>query len=236
MSADKVTILVVDDSDIIRYSLKNFFGGFNFEVISCLNGLEGIQKAQEYIPDLIFLDLMMPNVNGLEMLRYIKTDKRLKKIPVIIISGNTSKENVLAVVEAGADRIISKPLRKEVIIKTIKGLLGEDFLTKTVTPSEAERSDKEFTDELRKVFLEEYPGKKQIIIESLGNKNKALLSGIAHELKSVGEPIGYPIIGEIFRNIETTLKADDIDWDEIKTKCEQFFSVVDKFESIQSSE
>ena len=228
MPADKFTILVVDDSDIIRRSLTNFFGGYNFEVMTCLNGLEGIQKAQEYIPDLIFLDLMMPNVNGLEMLEVLKADSKLKKIPVIIISGITSRENVLTVIRAGADRIISKPLKKEIIIKTIEDLLGKDFLTRMQSPATAEKSDKEFVNELCRVFLEFYPAKKQKIIESLENKDKALLSSIAHELKGLGEPIGYPVITEICSNIETTLRSNNIDWDELRTKCEEFFSVVDK--------
>jgi CheY-like chemotaxis protein len=231
MPGDKITILVVDDSDIIRRSLTNFFGGYNFEVISCLNGLEGIQKAQEYHPDLIFLDLMMPNVNGLEMLEVIKTDSKLKKIPVIIISGSTSRENVLAVIGAGADRVISKPLKKEIIIKTIKSLLGEDFLTRTQNPPEEEKSDKEFVDELCRVFLEHYPAKKRKIIESLENKDKTLLSSIAHEFKSLGDPIGYPVITEICTNIETALRADNVDWNNLKTKCEELFSAVSSINS-----
>ena len=51
--SEKIKILVVDDSDIIRYSLKNFFEDYNLEVITCLNGLEGIQKAIEHRPRLI---------------------------------------------------------------------------------------------------------------------------------------------------------------------------------------
>ena len=221
MPADKITILVVDDSDIIRNYLRNFFSGYNFEVISCLNGLEGIQKAREYLPDLIFLDIMMPGVNGLEMLDVIRTDSKLKKIPVIIISGNTSKENVLAVIKAGADRVIKKPLEKEVIIKTITSLLGENFLPKTV-----EEPDKEFVYELCKLFLDEYPEKKQKIVESLEKKNKALLAMIIHELKGVGVPIGYPAITEICSNIEETLRGDNIDWNSLQAMCEEFFSIV----------
>ncbi len=68
MNEDKITILIVDDSDIVRHSLKNFFSDYNFEVITCTDGLEGIQKAAESKPAIIFLDLMMPNLDGVKIL------------------------------------------------------------------------------------------------------------------------------------------------------------------------
>ena len=55
MSEEKTTILIVDDSDIVRHSLKNFFSDYNFEVITCTDGLEGIQKAAESKPSIIFI-------------------------------------------------------------------------------------------------------------------------------------------------------------------------------------
>ncbi|MBZ0199566.1 MAG: response regulator, partial [Ignavibacteriaceae bacterium] len=118
-SEKKITVLVVDDSDIIRNSLRNFFQDYNFEVITCHDGLEGIQKTKEHRPSLIFLDLMMPNFDGVKMLQVIKVLDELKNIPVIVISANTNRSNVLASIEAGAERVISKPLQKDVIIKHV---------------------------------------------------------------------------------------------------------------------
>jgi CheY-like chemotaxis protein len=230
MSERKVTILVVDDSDIIRHSLKNFFGGYNFEVISCINGLEGVQKANEHIPDLIFLDLMMPNFNGMKMLRVIKVIENLKKIPIIVISGNTSKANVLAALEAGADRVISKPLQKQIIMKNIKELLGDNFLRKIEKIDEPIQDDKEFLEELCKLFMEQYPSKKEKMLKALEEKDKVLLSSVAHEMKGAGGSIGYMDITNICIDIEAALRKDIIDWDNVKNKCEQFFSVAEKIE------
>ena len=112
MHDKKITILVVDDSDIIRQTLAKYFEDYVVEVVSCLDGLEGIQKALQHIPDLIFLDLMMPNLDGVKMLKVIKVIDDLKNIPVIVISGNTSKANVLLAMESGADKVIPKPLQR----------------------------------------------------------------------------------------------------------------------------
>ncbi len=236
MPGKKVTILVVDDSDIIRYSLKNFFSGYNFEVISCMDGLEGFRKAQEHIPDLIFLDLMMPNFNGMKMLRVLKAIDNLKRIPTIVISGITSKANVLAALSAGADRVLSKPLRKEIIVKTIKELVGEDFLKKAEYAIISEEEDKEFLEELHKLFLETYPLKKQKILEALESKDKTSLSSVVHEMKGVGGSIGHQEITDICKDIESFVKELNINWDEVKIKCELFFSAVEKIEVSKSVE
>ncbi|AFN75398.1 response regulator receiver protein [Melioribacter roseus P3M-2] len=124
---NKVRILVIDDSDIIRNVIKNFLSEYNIEVVMSSDGLEGIQKAIEYKPKLIFLDIMMPNLDGLRMLKVIKVLDDLKDIPVIVISGHTDKKNVLEAVKSGAINVISKPLSKSILIKSIKEALGNDF-------------------------------------------------------------------------------------------------------------
>lgn len=68
----RATILIVDDADIIRYSLKNFFQEYDFDVVTCTDGMEGIKMSAECKPALIFLDLMMPNLDGIKMLQIIK--------------------------------------------------------------------------------------------------------------------------------------------------------------------
>jgi len=235
MSLEKITILVVDDSDIIRHSLNKFFSGYDFRVISCFDGLMGIQQAQKYNPDLIILDLMMPDFNGMEMLQVIKTIDILKKIPVIIISANTSKSNVMAALGAGADKVISKPLRKEILIKNIKELLGEDFLKKSSCINTLEQEDKEFLDELWTIFLEQYPSRKQKITTALETKDKTVLSSIAHEMKGVGGSIGYNSITEICTDIEAALKMTIIEWQNVKIKWGQFFSIVEEIEALKAA-
>ena len=86
--------------DIIRNSLKKFLSEYDVDVVTCSDGLEGLQRAVEIKPHLIFLDLLMPNLDGIRLLRVMKVLEDLKHIPVIIISGHTDKSNVLAVTES----------------------------------------------------------------------------------------------------------------------------------------
>ena len=236
MSMDEnLTVLVVDDSDIIRYSLKNFFQDYNLEVVTCLDGLEGIQKASEYKPCLIFLDLMMPNFDGVKMLQVIRVMDTLKETPVIVISGNTNKRNVLAAIEAGADRVISKPLHKDIILKHINELLGPNFLARRKKSAVfSDNDNKEIVNHLRKFFLNTFPAKKTEIISSLENKDKDLLKSIVHEMKGTGGAIGYPDLSAIAGEIENKLESNKIDWSYIKIKCEQIFSIVGQIENTYS--
>jgi CheY-like chemotaxis protein len=230
----KFTILVVDDSDIIRQTLAKFFEDYAVEVINCLDGLEGIQKALHHLPNLIFLDLMMPNLDGVKMLKVIKVIDDLKNIPVIVISGNTSKANVLLAMESGADKVIPKPLQKEVIINSVNEILGSEILSNAKRTNLTEQENKEILNHLCRIFMEHYPLKKQKIDKALVTKNKELLSDLIHEMKGAGGTIGYPIISVICSDIEKSLGVHALDWDLIKTKCEQIFSIVGKIESSKS--
>ncbi|MFO7445052.1 MAG: response regulator [Ignavibacteriaceae bacterium] len=228
VNSEKLKILVVDDSDIIRYSLKNFFEDYNLDVITCLNGLEGIQKAIEHKPRLIFLDIMMPNFDGIKMLQVIKLLDDLKAIPVIVISANTDKKNVMAVLEAGADRVITKPLQKEVIISYIREILGNDFLisAKERKPSLSDKDNQEIKSQLLKFFLHGFAIKEKAIIDAFETRNVSLLKTVFHELRGVGGTIGYQRITDISADLENSLSSFNINWFNLKTKCDELFKLV----------
>ncbi len=230
----KITVLVVDDSDIIRNSLKNFFGEYHLDVIACLNGLEGIQKAIEHKPCLIILDLLMPNFDGIKMLQVIKIIEDLKKIPVIVISGNTNRSNVLSALEAGADRVISKPLQKDVIIKNINEVLGGNFLGQAKKQDYVpEFNEEEMLNQFRKFFVSSFPLKKNAIINALSNQNKILLKSVIHEIKGSGGTIGFPNLTKMAKDIENDLEDFTVDWDVLQLKCEDIFSIVKEIENLK---
>jgi DNA-binding response OmpR family regulator len=233
---EKIKILIVDDSDIIRHSLKLFFADYSFEVITCLDGLEGIQKAIEHKPCLIFLDLMMPNFDGMKMLQVLRVLEDLKNVPVIVISANTDKKNVLAAIEAGANRVISKPLQRELIIKYVNEILGADFLSRAKHSKVFNDSDKnEINNQLIKFFVQSFEIKRLGILQSIESKNKDLLKAIVHEIAGTGATIGYPRLSELSNDIFMRLGAVDIDWNTIRLRCEQLFSIANEIESLDSA-
>ncbi|MBA4250790.1 MAG: hypothetical protein C0425_02010 [Chlorobiaceae bacterium] len=230
--SDKIKILVVDDSDAVRYLLKRFFVDYNFEVITCIDGLEGIQRTVQFRPNIIFLDLMMPNFDGIKMLKVLKVLDEVKHIPVVIISSNTDQKNVLSVIEAGADLVLCKPLSKEAILKTIKEILGEDVLKqerKMDTFSEVENDEIQL--QLKKFFIESFAFKKEGILNCIKTKNIPLLKALMHEIKGAGSSVGAKSLTEKSDNLEKILSTNIVDWYAVTLKCEDLILEVDKIET-----
>jgi len=224
---NKITLLIVDDSEVVKHSLKSFFENYNFQVITCSDGLDGIQKAAEFKPKLIFLDLMMPKFDGLKMLQVIKMMDELKSVPVIVISANTDRRNVLSALEIGADRIISKPLRKEVIIKNINELCGVEFLANAAKMVEfSEEESEDIKHHLILTFLNGFDVKRSAMLNALERKDRDTLRAVVHEIKGNGGTIGYPQLSFISDKVERTLNAVNFDWTYVQQKCEQIFSIV----------
>ncbi len=227
MMDDIPTILIVDDSDVVRHSLTSFFTEYDFEVITCRDGLDGIQKAVDFKPKLVFLDLIMPHMGGLKALQVFKTIEELKKIPVIVITASTSKENVLTALKWGAERVLSKPLTKLKLVKCIKEILGEKSLSKAKKHiMNGNKPNQEVTAHMKKFFINGFPFKKSSILDSLKNKNAELLNTVVHEIRGEGGVIGLPELTKISAEIENKLKDEKIDWNVIESRCYDIINIV----------
>ncbi|RLD20684.1 MAG: hypothetical protein DRI69_05730, partial [Bacteroidetes bacterium] len=121
-NASEKTILVIDDEAPIRELLNQELSGVGFNVIEAVDGREGIAKVRHKHPDLILLDVMMPEMNGYDVAAVLKNDPKTKDIPIIILSVVKDKERGLNI---GIDRYLFKPINTELLFKEIGGLLGQ---------------------------------------------------------------------------------------------------------------
>lgn len=227
----RMTVLVVDDYYIICNLLKSYLRDHLIEVITCSNGVEGVKKAYEVKPDLIFLDLFMPDLDGIKMLHVIRSIEQLKKTPVIVISANTNRTNVLSAIEAGADRVISKPLKKELILKNLSELLGIELVPAENKIEIQTVEDAELTKELQKNFLNLFNSRKTEFETALINRSGNSLRKFIHDMKGIGGAIGYPELTSISAEVQDDLLVKDTDWECIKIKCGKILSIVDEIEN-----
>ena len=110
-------ILTVDDSKTIRMIVKKAFRPYDCEMLEGENGVEGLAIAAREKPDLIVLDITMPVMNGIEMLEKLKNESSLKDIPVIMLTAESGKENVMQIVKMGVTNYMVKPFKGEQLIE-----------------------------------------------------------------------------------------------------------------------
>lgn len=120
----KKKILVIDDEEYIVRMLELKLKEDGFECISCTTTQDGIKIAREQKPNLIIMDIMMPNINGLEATKILKEDGKTKSIPIIILSAKSMEEDQEKARELGADGFISKPILPQKLLDKIHRFLN----------------------------------------------------------------------------------------------------------------
>ena len=113
------TILVADDEPINRALIQRRLEREGYRVLTAQNGGEAVEKTKEALPDLVILDVMMPQMDGLDACRLIKEDARTRDIPVIFLSARDETEMKVSGLTLGANDYISKPFKAEELIARV---------------------------------------------------------------------------------------------------------------------
>jgi len=116
-------ILIVDDEKNFHTMMTIRLESYGFEVISAYDGREGLEMAKSESPDLILLDVMMPEMDGFEVCNLLKNDKQYCEIPIIICTGMVEKVDVEMSSKARPDAFITKPFDHNILHSKIEELL-----------------------------------------------------------------------------------------------------------------
>jgi twitching motility two-component system response regulator PilH len=120
------TVLIVDDSQTLRHMLSELLLGQGIQVIEATNGLEAQEKIQQSPPDLVITDLIMPQMNGYELCRWIKNESATQNIPVLVCTTKSEEFDRYWGMKQGADAYITKPFHPPELIQTVRRLLRGD--------------------------------------------------------------------------------------------------------------
>ena len=119
----KETILIVDDEEdiieLIKYNLKNE----GYTILTALSGEQAINMTDQFSPDLIVLDLMLPGINGLEVATYLRNNEKSQDIPIVMLTAKGEEADIVAGLELGANDYISKPFSPKVLVARIRAIL-----------------------------------------------------------------------------------------------------------------
>ncbi|OLP15969.1 hypothetical protein BST81_23185 [Leptolyngbya sp. 'hensonii'] len=118
------TILVVEDSRVQRQMLTDLLTEQGYHVITARTGLEALEQVQRYCPDSVILDIVLPQMNGYEVCRHLKTDTATAQIPIVMLSWNCTEANRYWGLKQGADAYLGKPFHPEVLLNTLSQLLA----------------------------------------------------------------------------------------------------------------
>ena len=119
-----ISILIVEDNVELRNFLSDVLSE-SYRIIAATNGQEGLDQAREYIPDLIISDIMMPVMDGLDMVKSIKENREICHIPIILLSAKSSLDDRISGLEQGIDDYITKPFSATYLKTRIKSLLHQ---------------------------------------------------------------------------------------------------------------
>ncbi|HYG40412.1 MAG TPA: two-component regulator propeller domain-containing protein [Cytophagales bacterium] len=121
-NGNKTAILIIDDNEDLRSYIRScLFEKYN--IYEACNGNEGLLMAKEKLPKLIISDLMMPEMDGMEFCKRVKTDINISHIPVVLLTAKTDKASQIEGYETGADDYITKPFNKDLLMARIENLI-----------------------------------------------------------------------------------------------------------------
>jgi len=117
----KKTIMVIDDSIVIRKMIEIALEDEDFNIVTAISGKEGLENIEIQQPNLVILDMMLPDMNGIDVLKTIKSNN---KLPVIMLSGKDSPQLIESAKEFGVDDFLPKPFRDEELVEKVRTLVG----------------------------------------------------------------------------------------------------------------
>jgi len=122
MQAEKqnLKIMVIDDSSTIRRSAEIFLGQVGYQVILAEDGFDALAKINDYHPDLIFCDILMPRLDGYQTCALIKKSAKFRNTPVIMLSSKDGLFDRARGAIVGSDEYLTKPFTKDSLLKTVR--------------------------------------------------------------------------------------------------------------------
>ena len=123
MEREKPCILIIEDDEYSREAIEHLLNAKGCETISAAGGISGYRAARRYAPDLIVLDLILPDIDGQRLLRKFRSNRALGQVPIIVITGYGPHE-IPAGVSSSADFCITKPASFNDVIRAIFNLLN----------------------------------------------------------------------------------------------------------------
>ncbi|MBW3558871.1 MAG: response regulator [Proteobacteria bacterium] len=118
------TVLIVEDNELNMKLFRDLLEAQDYQVLETREGLQALTLARQHHPDLILMDIQLPEVSGLEVTKWLKEDDDLRHIPIIAVTAFAMKGDEERIREGGCEAYLSKPISVMSFLETIRGYLG----------------------------------------------------------------------------------------------------------------
>jgi len=119
------TILIVEDNEKNMKLVRDILRHKQYTTLEAVNGLDGVRIARESRPDLVLMDIQLPDIDGIEALRRIREEASLDRVPVIAVSASVMPDDQQKIVTSGFDAFVTKPINLKQFLATVQRLLAE---------------------------------------------------------------------------------------------------------------
>ncbi|MGF1619716.1 MAG: response regulator [Rhodomicrobiaceae bacterium] len=119
------TVLIVEDNELNMKLFRDLLEAHGYATLQTRNGIEALSLAREHQPDLILMDIQLPEVSGLDVTKWLKEDEALRHIPVIAVTAFAMKGDEERIREGGCEAYISKPITVSMFLETVREFIGE---------------------------------------------------------------------------------------------------------------
>jgi DNA-binding response OmpR family regulator len=116
-------VLIIEDMELVVLALKENLEREGFQVLTAMNGQDGLRAVTEHKPDLVILDLILPDMDGLEICRKIRRNPEASRVPILILSGKAEEVDKVVGLAVGADDYMAKPFSDKELVARVKALL-----------------------------------------------------------------------------------------------------------------
>lgn len=118
------TVLIVEDNELNMKLFNDLLVAYGYETLQTQNGMEALELARKHRPDLILMDIQLPEVSGLEITKWIKEDDNLKSIPIVAVTAFAMKGDEERIRKGGCEAYIAKPISIQQFLETVKKFLN----------------------------------------------------------------------------------------------------------------
>ena len=183
---------MVDDNPTNLEVLRVRLNAHGYEVVTAVDGEDALNRVRGVAPDLVLLDVMMPKVDGISVVRELKQDNTLRFTPIILVTAKSDTRDVIIGLEAGADDYLTKPFEHAALIARVRSMLRIKDLHDTVRSQATQLKEQ---------------------TEQLSSWNRMLEERVTEQLAQIER------IGRLQRFLSTPSGADDSDLRRLRTHC-----------------